>query len=109
MTDVGVKTILLALPVGQPISQDWLDRLNLVCDCTIPITLPSGKNILVNLVLIIIGYTTADLVAEATLSLPLMPIGTQHKIMSLLAKSKKTNFHIIIPIKGCSSFIYCKA
>ena len=28
--------------------------------------------------------------------------------MCLLAKLKKTHFRITIPIKGCSSFIYCK-
>ena len=39
--------ILPAPPVGGlPISQDLLDRLKLVCNRTIPITLPSGKNIL---------------------------------------------------------------
>ena len=32
---------------GLPISQDWLDRMNLVRNHTIPVTLPSGKNILV--------------------------------------------------------------
>ena len=39
--------ILPAPPVGGlPISQDWLDRMKLVHDRTIPIILPSGKNIL---------------------------------------------------------------
>ena len=40
-----------------------------------------------------------------------MPIwlGTQHKIMSLLAIFKKTHFCITIPINGYSSYINCKA
>ena len=39
--------ILPAPPVGGlPISQDWLDRMKLVHDRTIPIILPSGKDIL---------------------------------------------------------------
>ena len=43
--------ILPAPPVGGlPISQDWLDRMKLVRDRTIPIILQSGKNILVNMV-----------------------------------------------------------
>ena len=36
-------------------------------------------------------------------------MGTQQKIMSLLAIFKKTHFRITIPIKGCFSFIYSKA
>ena len=49
--------------------------------------------------------------AESASSLPLMPtwLGTKHKIMSLLAIFKNTHFHITIPIKGFSSFIYNKA
>ena len=50
MTDAGTtqyNVILPALPVGGlPISQDWLDRMKLVRDRTIPIILPSGKDIL---------------------------------------------------------------
>ena len=39
--------ILPALPVGGlPISQNWLDRMKLVHDRTVPIILPSGKDIL---------------------------------------------------------------
>ena len=39
--------ILPAPPVGGlPISQDWLDRMKLVHDHTVPIILPSGKDIL---------------------------------------------------------------
>ena len=51
--------ILPAPPVGGlPISQDWLDRMKLVCDRTIPIILPSGKNILADTMFkITIGYT----------------------------------------------------
>ena len=54
----------LILPVappvgGLPISQDWLDRMKLVRNRTIPIILPSGKNILVDTMSkIIIGYTS---------------------------------------------------
>ena len=50
MTDAGTTQdnfILPALPVGGlPISQDWLDRMKLVHNHTIPIILPSRKNIL---------------------------------------------------------------
>ena len=51
--------ILPAPPVGRlPISQDWLDRMKLLRNRTIPIILPSGKNILVDTMFkIIIGYT----------------------------------------------------
>ena len=34
---------------GLPISQDGLDKMKLVLDRTIPIVLPSGKNLLVNM------------------------------------------------------------
>ena len=50
MTDAGTTQhnfILPAPPVGGlPISQDWLDRMKLVHDRTVPIILPSGKIIL---------------------------------------------------------------
>ena len=50
MTDVGTTQdnfILPAPPVGGlPISQDWLDRMKLVHDSTVPIILPIGKDIL---------------------------------------------------------------
>ena len=54
--------ILPAPPVGGlPISQDRLDRMKLVHDHTIPIILPSGKNILGNMVFqISVGYTNLD-------------------------------------------------
>ena len=63
MTDAGTTQdnfILLAPPVGGlPISQDWLDRMKLVQDRTVPIILPRGKDILVDTMFkIIIGYTT---------------------------------------------------
>ena len=62
MTDAGTTQdnfILPAPPVGGlPISQDWLDRTKLARDRTIPIILPSGKNILVDTMFkITIGYT----------------------------------------------------
>ena len=51
MTDADTTQdnfILPALPVGGlPISQDRLDRMKLVRNHTIPIILPSGKNILI--------------------------------------------------------------
>ena len=58
MTDAGTTQdyfILPAPPVGGlPISQDWLDRMKLVRDRT----MPSGKDILVDTMFkIIIGYT----------------------------------------------------
>ena len=54
--------VLPALPVGGlPISQDGLDRMKLVRDRTIPIILPSGKNILVNMVFkVSVVYTNLD-------------------------------------------------
>ena len=43
---------------GLPISPEWLDKMKLVCNCIIPIILPSGKNMLVHFIFkIIIGYT----------------------------------------------------
>ena len=65
MTDAGSTQdnfILPAPPVGGlPISQDRLDRMKLVRDRTTPIILPSGKNILINMLLkISIGYTNLD-------------------------------------------------
>ena len=47
MTDAGTTQdnfILPALPVGLPISQDWLDRMKLVRDHTNPITLVRRLN-----------------------------------------------------------------
>ena len=93
MTDAGrtqVNFILPAPPVGGlPISHDWLDRMKLVRNRTIPTILPSGKNILVDTMFKIIigtpslacGKSSADLAAESVLSLPLMPVwlGTQQK------------------------------
>ena len=65
LTDTGTTQdnfILPALPVGGlPISQDLLDRRKLVRDRTIPIILPGGKNILVNMVFkISVGHTNLD-------------------------------------------------
>ena len=49
MTDAGTTQdyfILSAPPVGGlPISHDWLDRMKLVYDRTVPIILPSVKDI----------------------------------------------------------------
>ena len=54
MVDAGTTQdnfILPAPPVGGlPISPDWLDRMKLVCNRTIPIILPSGKNMLADTV-----------------------------------------------------------
>ena len=123
MTDAGTTQDNLILPSppvgGLPISQDWLDRTKLVRNRTFPSILPSGKNILVDTMFkISIGYTNldmrqtgADLAAESALSLPVMPIwlGSQQKILSFLAKFKKRDLRITIPIKGCSSFVDYKA
>ena len=62
MTNAGMTQddfILPVLPVGRlPISHDRFDRMMLVWDHTIPIILPSGKNILADTMFkIIIGYT----------------------------------------------------
>ena len=61
MTDAGTTQnnfILPAPPVGGlPISQDWLDRMKLVYDRTVPIILPSEKDILVDYIFeISVGY-----------------------------------------------------
>ena len=96
--------ILPALPAGGlPISQDWLDRMKLVRDRTIPIILPSGKNLywLIWCLKSVLGTPTltrgkykADLAADSGFSLPLMStwLGTQQKVISLLAKLKKDTF-----------------
>ena len=65
MTDAGTTQdnfIPSAPPVaGLPISQDKLDKMKLVRDRTIPIILPFGNNILVNMVFKInIGYTNLN-------------------------------------------------
>ena len=65
MSDVGTTQdnfILPAPPVGGlPIYQDWLDRMKLVRNRTIPIILPIGSNILVNMVFkVSIRYTNLD-------------------------------------------------
>ena len=122
MTDAGTTQnnfILPALPVGGlPISQDWLDKMKIVRDCTIPIILPDGNNLLVNMVLKInIGYTNLDtrqiqrrLGSRVCLFIaPNACMAGYSTKMSLLAKFKKTRFGITIPIKVCSSIIYCKA
>ena len=80
MTDAGTTQdyfILPAPPVGGlPISQDWLDRMKLVHDRTVPIILPSGKDILVDTMFktLVRGKSKADLAAESAFSLPLMPV-----------------------------------
>ena len=66
MADAGTTQdnfILPAPPVGGlPISQDWLDSMKLVLSRTIPIILPSGKNILVDTMFKInIGYTNLSM------------------------------------------------
>ena len=66
MTDESMTQdnfILPALPLGRlPISQDRLDRMKLVRNCTIPVTLSSGKNVLVNMLFkISIGYINLDM------------------------------------------------
>ena len=94
--------ILPTPPVGGlPISQHWLDRMKLVWNRTIQITLQNKNK----------GKFTADLAtAETTFSLPLTPtwLGTEQKIMSLLKKFKMSHFRITVSNKGRSSFMYCK-
>ena len=50
MTDTGMTQNNFILPAprvgGLPLSQDWLDRMKFVRDRTVPITLPSGNDIL---------------------------------------------------------------
>ena len=52
MTDAGTTQdnfIHTAPPVGGlPFSQDWFDRMKLVCNSTVPVILPSGKDVLVD-------------------------------------------------------------
>ena len=61
-SDVGTTQDNFILPAppegGLPVSQDWLDRMKLVRNRTVPITLPSGKNTLADTVFkISIGHT----------------------------------------------------
>ena len=63
MTDAGTTQDNFTLPAppvgGLPISLEWLHRIKLVRDRTIPIILPSGKNILADTMFkIIIGTPT---------------------------------------------------
>ena len=111
MTDAGTTQDYFILPAlrvgGLSISQD--DRMKLVRNRTIPIILPSRKNILVNVVFkvnvgtptLTRGKSKAEFAAESAFSLPLMPTwpGTQIKVMSLLTKCKKTHYRITISIK----------
>ena len=83
--------IFPAPPIGGlPISQDRLDRMKLVRDSTIPIILPSVKNILAHTMFkIIIGYTnlgTEEI--QSAFSLPQMPIwlSNQQNIIAILLK-----------------------
>ena len=109
MTNAGTthdNFILQAPPVaGLPITQDRLDRMKLVRDRTIPVIVSSGSNILAATIqgtpTLPRGNSGADLAEESAFSLPLMPtkLVTQPKIMSSLAKFKKTHFRVIIPIK----------
>ena len=56
MTDAGTTQDNFILPTppvgGLPISQDWLDRMKLVYDSAVPIVLPSGKDILVDYIIL---------------------------------------------------------
>ena len=57
-----------------------------------------------------IGNCPACPVLDPSLGSRLTWLGTQHKVMSILATFKKTDsLRITIPIKGCSSFMDCKA
>ena len=123
MTDAGTTQdnfILPAPPVGRlPISQDWLDRMKLTRNRTISIILPSGKNILVDTMFkIIIGYTNLGMrQTQCRLGSRVCPFITPNANMAgypinndvFFDKIKETHFRITIPIKGCSSFIDCKA
>ena len=76
MTDVGTTQDNFILPahpvVGLPISQNWLDRMKRIHDHIIPIILPSGKNILTDMVLKI-TILQSRLGSRSAFSLPLMP------------------------------------
>ena len=88
MTDAGTTKDNFILPAGGlPISQDWLDRMKLVRNRTIPI---------------IIGYTNLGM---PNANMPGYP--TKNNVV--FWQHFKTHFRITIPIKGCSSFIDCKA
>ena len=114
MTDAGTTQynfILSAPPVGGlKISQDWLDRMKLVRDGTIPVILPSGKHILVNTMFKInIGYTNLGtrqiqcrLGSKVCLFFALMPVwpGTQEKTMSFLENFKKDTLSYHHPNQG---------
>ena len=111
MTNSGMTQdnfILPSPPVGGlPLSQDWLDRMKLVCNHTIPTILPSGKNILVDTMFkIILGYTNLGMrQIQCRLGSRVCPFitinanmaGYPQTTMSFLAKFKKTHFCITIP------------
>ena len=102
---------------GLPILQDWLNKMKLVHDRTIPIILPSGKNILADTMFkIIIWYTNLGtrqiqwrhgsrvcLFVAHNANLAGYP-STNNVFLG-----KKTHFPITIPIRGCSNFIWCKS
>ena len=124
MTDAGTTQDNFILPAplvgGLPISQDWLDRMKLVHDRTLFQSSCHVEKIywLIKCLQSVWGTPTlargkskADLAAKSAFWLPLMPVwlGTQPKTMYFWAIFKKTHFRITISMRGCSSFIWCKA
>ena len=108
--------ILPAPPVGGlPIPQYQLARMKLVRDRTIPITLPSGKNILSDTMFkISVGYTKLGMrEIQGRLGSRVCLLVTSNTNMAgyptknnvLLSNCTKTHFRITIPIMVCSSFV----
>ena len=63
MTDTGItqdNSTLSAPPIGALTSQDWFDRMKLVHNRAIPISLLSVNNIFADVFKISIGYTKFD-------------------------------------------------
>ena len=113
MTNAGTTHIFIlpAPPVGGlPISQDWLDRMKLVRNRTIPIILPSGENLLVDTMFkIIIGYTNLGMMQiQCRIGSRVCPFITTNANMAgyttknkVFLNFKTTHFRITTPIKAC--------
>ena len=114
--------------VSDEYDQNWLDRMKLVCNRTIPITLPSGKNILAD-TMFKSQYRAHQPWHESSTSMSRYPsyhhpnLGTGKRYLRVYihlrfrhARSRAqplawpvTLSVAGIPIKGYSSFIDCKA
>ena len=104
---------ILALPLGGlPISQDGLDTSGACSRPHHSNHFANGNNILVNMVFrVSVGYTNLDTrqIQNRIGSRICLFIAPNANMAGYPTKLKNTPFHITIPTKQCSSFIYCKA